>query len=48
MTGEEIINYIKENHLENYTFIVQHETGEGYFDVMDLEIDENRQEVTVV
>lgn len=48
MTGEEIITYIRENHLEDYTFVVQHETGEGYYDVRDLEVDEDCHEVTVV
>ena len=48
MTGEEIINYIRKNHLEDYTFVVQHETGDGYSDVRYLEIDEDYREVAVV
>ncbi len=47
MLGEEIIEFIKENHLEDYSFIVSHETGEGGYDVSEFIIDHNRREVEI-
>lgn len=48
MTGKEIIEYIKNNHLEDYTFVVSHEQGESAYDVMELCIDEIYREVEVI
>lgn len=47
MTGQEIIDFIKEHHLENYDFVVSHEIGEGAYSVYDLYIDEDKHEVEV-
>ena len=45
MTGTELIAYIQNNQLEDYTFIVRHETGEGAYPI--TEITENHNEGTV-
>jgi len=34
MTGEELIEYIQRNHLEDYTFTVSHETGEDSYPII--------------
>ena len=48
MTGKEIIEYIENNRLEDYTFVVCHEQGESAYDVMELCIDEIHREVEVI
>lgn len=48
MTGEDLIEYIINNHLEDYTFVVSHEQGESAYDVMELRIDEIYREVEVI
>ena len=45
MTGTELIAYIQNNQLEDYTFIVRHEIGEGAYPI--TEITENHNEGTV-
>ena len=47
MTGEEIIEYIRNNHLEDYTFIVSHETGESAYDVSEFSVDHDHKEVEI-
>lgn len=45
MTGAELIAYIQNNRLEDYTFVVSHETGECAYPI--TEITENHSEGTV-
>ena len=35
MTGIELITFIQNNHLEDYTFIVSHETGESAYPITE-------------
>lgn len=39
MTGRELIEFIQNNCLEDYTFEVCHETGEASYPIRDFEID---------
>ncbi len=41
MTGTELIAYIQNNQLEDYTFIVSHETGEGAYPITEITINHN-------
>lgn len=45
LTGAELIAYIQNNQLEDYTFVVSHETDEGAYPIM--ETIENHNEKTV-
>lgn len=45
MTGEELIAYIQNHFLEDYTFTVQHETGGSAYPIS--EIYEDREQHTV-
>ena len=48
MTGQELIELIKNNHLEDYTIITSHETGEGSYPILDVYIDHAQRTVEVV
>ena len=39
MTGRELIEFIQSNHLEDYTVMVCHETGESSHPIRDIEVD---------
>ena len=39
MTGRELIEYIQNNNLEDYTIEVCHETGESSYPIRDIEVD---------
>jgi len=39
MTGREFIEFIQNNHLEDYTVEVCHETGESSYPIRDIEVD---------
>lgn len=45
MTGEELITYIQSNHLEDYIFVVCHETGEGSYPIMETIEDHEQKTV---
>lgn len=45
MTGSELIWIIEHNHLEDYDFIVSHNTGEGTYSIGEFEIIEDSKEV---
>lgn len=45
LTGAELIAYIQNNQLEDYTFVVSHETGEGAYSIK--EVIENHNEGTI-
>lgn len=36
MTGQDLIEFIQNNHLEEYKVIVSHETGESAYEVMEV------------
>lgn len=39
MTGQELIEYIINNHLENYIVVVSQEVGESSYPAREIEID---------
>ena len=39
MTGQELIEYITDNHLENYIVVVSHEVGESSYPAREIEMD---------
>lgn len=45
MTGSELIWIIQSNHLEDYDFVVSHDTGESAYSIQEFEIKENSKEV---
>ena len=48
MTGQELIEFIQNNHLENYTVEVCHEIGESSYPVRDVETDHTLKTIEVV
>ena len=45
MTGSELIWIIQSNHLEDYDFVVSHDTGESAHSIQEFEIIEDSKEV---
>ncbi len=48
MTGQELIDYIKDNHLEEYLIVVSHETGSGAYGVYEIEVDHEHKEIELI
>lgn len=45
MTGQELIDYIREHHLEDYVIVVRHDTGSSAYPVYEIYIDETYKEI---
>lgn len=48
MTGRELIEYIVNNHLEDYTIEVSHEIGESSYPVREVEVNNEEKTIEVI
>lgn len=48
MTGKDLIEFIQNNHLEEYEIVVSHETGESAYSVMEIEPDHIHKTIELI